>query len=61
MLFFSFEASGEIQILANFSNGSFIKYISLRRLKKNKDMWHSICAYTVVISRSDMLPLICGI
>ena len=34
--FFSYAASGEIQILANFSNGSFIKYISLYRLKKMK-------------------------
>lgn len=34
--FFSYAASGEIQILANFSNGRFIKYISLRRLKKIK-------------------------
>lgn len=34
--FFSFETCGEIQILANFKNGSFIKYISLCRLKKMK-------------------------
>ena len=35
--FFShYEASGEIQILANFSSGRFIKYISLRRFKKIK-------------------------
>lgn len=34
--FFSFETSGEIQILANFLNRSFIKYISLCRFKKMK-------------------------
>ena len=34
--FFFYAASGEIQIVAKFSNGRFIKYISLRRLKKIK-------------------------